>query len=211
MSNDAQTLDGLPDMYRVSARIRSGEDVTEEDSQRRRCFEALFKEHVAGIASYCGWRARSAGEVDDAVAEVFLVAWRRLEEVPRGEAGRAWLYATARRVIANQARSAARRTRLQEKLNAQPEPAQPTDDPFAARVEDALAVLDPADREILLLTEWEGLAPAEIAKVIRRPAVTVRGRLHRARRRFRAAYELGDPDSVAAHPRVSPVVDRCEP
>src|SRR5581483_2026719 len=98
----------------------------------------------------------------------------------------------------------------QEKLNAQPELAQPTDDPFAARVENALAALDPPDREILLLAEWEGLAPAEIAKVLRRPAVTVRGRLHRARRRFRAAYESGDPDP-AAHARVSPVIGRCEP
>jgi RNA polymerase sigma-70 factor, ECF subfamily len=211
MSNDAQTLDALPDIYRVGVRIRSGEDVMEEESQRRRCFEALFREHVAGIASYCRWRASSAGEVDDAVAEVFLVAWRRLEDVPRGEAARAWLYATARWVIANQARSAVRRTRLQEKLNAQPELAHPIDDPFVARVENALAALDPPDREILLLAEWEGFAPDEIAKVLRRPAVTVRGRLHRARRRFRAAYALGDPDSVSAHGRVSPIVGRCEP
>jgi hypothetical protein len=60
--------------------------VTEADLERRRRFEALFKEHVAGIASYCRWQLRSPGDVDDAVAEVFLVAWRRLDDVPRGEA-----------------------------------------------------------------------------------------------------------------------------
>ncbi len=65
---------------------RVGGGVTEADLERRRCFEALFREHVAGIASYCRWRLGSPGDVDDAVAEVFLVAWRRLEELPGGEA-----------------------------------------------------------------------------------------------------------------------------
>ena len=37
-------------------------------------------------------------------AEVFLVAWRRLDEVPAD--GLPWLYATARGVIANQRRAA---------------------------------------------------------------------------------------------------------
>lgn len=104
--------------------------MTEADVERRRCFEALFREHVAGIASYCHWQSRSPGDVDDAVAEVFLVAWRRLEDMPRGEAVRPWLYGTARRVIANQARSQARRSRLQERLSVQPELAPGEDDPI---------------------------------------------------------------------------------
>jgi RNA polymerase sigma factor (sigma-70 family) len=180
--------------------------VTEADNERRRRFETLFREHVAGIASYCRWHSRSAGDVDDAVAEVFLVAWRRLEDVPRGEAARLWLYATARRVIANQVRSTARRTGLQERLNAQPECSRPEDAPISGRVHDALAALDQRDREVLLLAEWEGLAPAEIAKVMRRSGVTVRGQLHRARRRFRAAYESDEAGAA-----VSPVPGRCEP
>jgi RNA polymerase sigma-70 factor, ECF subfamily len=165
--------------------------VTEAGAERRRRFEALFREHAAGIGSYCRWRSRSPGDADDAVAEVFLVAWRRLEDVPGGEAARPWLYGTARRVLANQARAQARRSRLQERLSAQPELCRREDDPVAGRVHDALAALGPRDREVLLLAEWEGLAPTEIAKVLRCPAVTVRGRLHRARRRFRAAFESG--------------------
>jgi hypothetical protein len=50
-------------------------------------------------------------------------------------------------------------------------------------------LIAPRDREVLLLAEREGLTAAEIAVVVHRPAVTVRGRLHRARRRFRAAFE----------------------
>jgi DNA-directed RNA polymerase specialized sigma24 family protein len=61
---------------------------------------------------------------------------------------------------------------------------------MAGRVGEALGALDPRDREVLLLAEWEGLAAAEIAKVMQCPAVTARGRLHRARRRFRASGGL---------------------
>ena len=59
--------------------------LSEVDVARDR-FEALFREHVAGIASYCRWCLRSRGDAEDAVAEVFLVAWRRLDDVPAGEA-----------------------------------------------------------------------------------------------------------------------------
>jgi RNA polymerase sigma-70 factor, ECF subfamily len=53
----------------------------------------------------------------------------------------------------------------------------------------ALRRLGPRDREVLLLAEWEGLSPAQIAAVLGCLTVTARGRLHRARRRFRAAFE----------------------
>jgi DNA-directed RNA polymerase specialized sigma24 family protein len=54
------------------------------------------------------------------VSEVFLTAWRRLDDVPEGDAARIWLYATARKVIANQRRSARRRLALQERLAREP-------------------------------------------------------------------------------------------
>jgi RNA polymerase sigma factor (sigma-70 family) len=163
--------------------------VTEAGSKREQVFDALFRENIAGIASYCRRHSRSPGEVDDAVAEVFLSAWRRLDDVPPGTGARAWLYATARRVMANQARARARRGRLHDKLSAQPVTLQAAEDSRAGRVQDALTALGARDREVLLLAEWEGLTPAEIATVLRCPGVTVRGRLHRARRRFRAAFE----------------------
>jgi RNA polymerase sigma-70 factor (ECF subfamily) len=59
----------------------------------------------------------------------------------------------------------------------------------------ALARLDEEDREILRLTSWEGLTPSEVAAVIGVPAVTVRSRLHRARKRLRA--EVVQQDGAA--------------
>jgi DNA-directed RNA polymerase specialized sigma24 family protein len=50
---------------------------------------------------------------------------------------------------------------------------------------------------VLLLAEWEDLSAAEIAAVMGCLAITARGRLHRARRRFRAVFE----DLLAAETR----------
>jgi RNA polymerase sigma-70 factor (ECF subfamily) len=158
------------------------------DGERKRRFDALFASYSSDIVAYCSWRAPSASDAQDAVAEVFLTAWRRLEELPRGDAARVWLYATARRVIANQRRSTRRRKALEERLAL--EASLPTThDPEETLVHEALRRLESADREVLLLAEWEGLSPAEIASVVGCLPVTVRGRLHRARRRFRAAFE----------------------
>lgn len=151
-------------------------------------FDALFADYASDVVAYCTWRAGSS-EAQDAAAEVFLTAWRRLDKVPEGEAARVWLYATARRVIANQRRSARRRAALQERVVAHMPPAEEPASEEETLVYEALHRLAPRDREVLLLAEWEGLAPAEIATVLGCLTVTARGRLHRARRRFRAVFE----------------------
>ena len=172
------------------------------DDRRRQRFDALFAAYSPSIVAYCGWRADSASDAQDAVAEVFLAAWRRLDELPEGDAARVWLYATARRVLANQRRSTRRREALRERLAREPSPAA-TESPGAeeASVRAALMQLGPRDREVLLLSEWEDLAPAQIAEVLGCLTVTARGRLHRARRRFRNAFEslCGGDDECPAH------------
>jgi RNA polymerase sigma factor (sigma-70 family) len=164
----------------------------ERETERRRRFDALFASYSSDIVAYCSWRTDSGSDAQDVVAEVFLTAWRRLDELPEGDAARVWLYATARRVIANQRRSSRRRVALNERLalevaSAPQEPGSP--DREATLVHEALRLLGPRDREVLLLAEWEDLTPGQIAAVLGCLAVTVRGRLHRARRRFRTVFE----------------------
>ena len=171
--------------------------VMDDDAERRRRFEALFAAYSADIVAYCGWRTPPSGDPQDAVAEVFLTAWRRLDSLPEGDAARVWLYATARRVIANQRRSDRRRSALRERLADEAAIATPeaAEDAEAQLVREALGRLAPRDREILLLAEWEGLSSAQIATVMGCLPVTARGRLHRARERFRAVFEeLQAPD-----------------
>jgi RNA polymerase sigma factor (sigma-70 family) len=163
--------------------------VKEEGRERRRRFDALFEAYCSDVVAYCGWQAGSASDAEDAVAEVFMTAWRRLDDVPRGDAARVWLYATARRVIANQRRSTRRRAALAERVALAAPPQEPEVHSEESLVQEALRRLGPLDREVLLLSEWEGLSPAQIASVLRCPRVTARGRLHRARRRFRSTFE----------------------
>ena len=54
--------------------------MTAADDERARRFDTLFKERSPDVIAYCRWRARSQSDAQDAVAEVFLTAWRRLDE-----------------------------------------------------------------------------------------------------------------------------------
>jgi RNA polymerase sigma factor (sigma-70 family) len=183
------------------------------ESERRRRFEALFASYSPDIVAYCGWRAASVSDAQDAAAEVLLTAWRRLDELPEGDAARVWLYATARRVIANQQRSNRRRAALVERLAL--DVAWVTREPSSSgreesMVHEALGRLGPRDREVLLLAEWEDLSPTQIAAVVGCRAITARGRLHRARRRFRAVYAglLARDDNELAGREVSEAATR---
>jgi RNA polymerase sigma-70 factor (ECF subfamily) len=161
-----------------------------DHASRRQRFDSLFEAHKLDIASFCSWRTGSKADAEDAVAEVFLVAWRKIDLVPSGDGARAWLYATARRVTANTRRSRRRRDALADRVSL--ERSSETADPMSAEesaVHEALDMLSEADREVLLLVEWEGLRPAELSEVLACQEVTARGRLHRARSRFRDAFE----------------------
>jgi len=152
--------------------------------ERTRRFDALFRAYSSDIVAYCGWRSEASSDADDAVAEVFLTAWRRLDDLPDGNAARVWLYATARRVIANQRRSRRRRLALRDRLAHEATDAAVQMFPTRSddrSVHETLRRLRPRDREVLLLAEWESLTPTEIATVLGCRVETARGRLHRAR------------------------------
>lgn len=126
---------------------------------------------------------------DDALAEAFLVLWRRLDDVPVG-AELPWSYGVLRNCVANEARSARRRAGLLVRLSGQA--SQASADSFAGAdpvLGAALARLRPAERELLRLWAWEDLAPADIAVVLGTSPNAVHIRLHRARRRMAELLE----------------------
>jgi RNA polymerase sigma factor (sigma-70 family) len=159
------------------------------ESLRRKRFEQVFDEHFRAVSAYARRRAAEA-EAEDVVAETFLVAWRRLDEVP-GDA-KPWLLGVARRVLANQRRAAGRRLALTQRV-ARERVAEPDRRPIL----EALERLPESDRELLLLVAWDGLSTGEAAATLgcSRPAVKVR--LHRARRRLGAELERLEPTSAA--------------
>lgn len=158
-------------------------------------FEQLFATHYSDLVRFATRRVGADG-AGDVVASTFLIAWRRLADVPADQS-RAWLYGTARRVIANELRGRERRQRLGRRIGV---PADPTADDHAGpvaerlRVRAVLAELAPRDQELLRLTEWDGLDLDEVATVLGCSRATVKVRLHRARRRF--ATRLAAADSA---------------
>lgn len=148
--------------------------------------EALFRRHYREVAAYV--RRRCQPElVEDVVADTFLVAWRRLDEVP--VEARPWLLAVARKTLATQNRSVRRRVSLRAKLEATQRPAQQSEQPSELGVTEALLGLSEQDREAITLIAWDGLTPSEAAVVVGQSAVAFRVRLHRAKRRLRQQLE----------------------
>ncbi len=166
-------------------------------------FRSLYLDHYRQVYIY--FRRRTDIEcARDGTADTFLVAWRRLDDVPEGDRTLPWLYGTARRVLANQWRSRRRSDRLQEKLTGlgnSPEPgpeAAVVPEPHIQAVLDAMGRLSKADREIIRLAEWESLSHKEIADVLGCSAHAVDQRMHRARQRLAKYLGLDNPRPVAA-------------
>ena len=122
----------------------------------------------------------------DVVAETFLVLWRRLDDVPDDDEARLWAYGVARKIVMNHHRSSRRLERLKARLHSLParhaEAADAPERAEAARVLDALRKLTDDEREVLLLSVWEGLSNTEIAAVVDCSVNAVAIRIHRARR-----------------------------
>ena len=164
-----------------------------DEPDRRRRFEDLYCAHQVPLLGFALRRTRSSDDAADVLAETFLVAWRRLEEIPAGPPARLWLYGTARRVLANLHRGERRRLALADRLKAELavsyRPAAPAGE--LAEISAAFGRLPAADRELLALASWEGLDAGQIAVVLQCSRNAVRIRLHRARRRL--AAELDRP------------------
>jgi RNA polymerase sigma-70 factor, ECF subfamily len=167
-------------------------------------FHAIYEANYQRVLGYA-LRRTHRDDAADVVAETFLVAWRRLDEVPVGDAARLWLYGTARRALANQQRSRRRRERLSERVRGEfvHETDQALADPGTSIAAVAFARLRADERELLGLVAWEGLDAGEIAQVCGCSRNAARIRLHRARRRFaRELARLGGSvkhNPVAGH------------
>jgi len=161
--------------------------------EREKRFERLYARHAPAVKGYL-LRRCDAASAEDALAEVFIVAWRRFDELPSDSLP--WLLGAARRVLSTQRRSERRRAALEDRLAEAAPPLEvppvATDTPLAG----ALARLGERDRELLLLVAWEGLSPGQAAAALGVKPSTARVRLMRARRRLSDA--LAREQSCAA-------------
>src|SRR5438477_1473641 len=160
----------------------------QRSAERR--FHELYERHREDVTLYVRRRV-AADSVEDLVAETFLVCWRKLDQVPREPLP--WLYAVARKTLANHHRTTAPRHGLVG--------SQPTEDAFLPVERDdvlarAFEQLSEADREVLRLVAWEQLSLRAAALALDCSPVACRVRLHRAKRRL--ASPLAEPEAPAA-------------
>lgn len=164
--------------------------MAEEERHRDLCrFQVLYEAHYGAVVAYARRRVPTPVDAQDVVADTFAIAWRRLPEVPEGDAALPWLYGVARRVLANQRRGDQRRVDLSARLRSQATVSGDVETLVVAGDERrtvlaALARLRPADQEILRLAVWEELPHREIAGVVGCSESSVAVRLHRARARL---------------------------
>jgi RNA polymerase sigma factor (sigma-70 family) len=158
------------------------------------CFAELFERYFAGLHGYASRRLDGAGG-DDVASETFLIAFRQRERFdPERGSVRAWLYGIATNLIRARRRDEAQGYLAYARAAAHP-PAAPmheeqTTDRVAAaaartRIVAALAGLSDRDRG--------ELSHEETAAALGVPVGTVGSRLHRARRKIRAALDNVDP------------------
>lgn len=167
-------------------------------------FHFVYDASYRYVLAYALRRTPNEASAHDVVAETFLVAWRRLPDVPGGEETLPWLYAVARRVLANQRRGEVRQNRLVQRVG-ESAPIEGTGgvEQLAMAAETqretiaALRLLDTDDQELLCLVAWEGLSHRQIAGMVECSENAVAIRVHRARTRLRGHMEnmKGGPDS----------------
>jgi RNA polymerase sigma factor (sigma-70 family) len=174
----------------------------DDASATLRRFEILYKGCYQAIYAYV-WRriADSRDDVPDVVAEVFAVAWRRMDALPYPPRDRLWLYGIARRVVADHQRRTVRKLRLESWLKANArlkQEEEPAGTPMHLRLREAVERLPPLDRETLRLVAWDGLSHAEAAEVLGCSVNAVAVRVHKAKARLKAELAPAEP------PRPSP-------
>ena len=149
-------------------------------------FAYMYQTFHRHVYAYCRRRV-DADSVDDLVADVFLTAWRRIDNAPTDHEALAWLYRISYLAASNHWRGTSRRKRLTQKLESigiQPMPLVQDQVVVREQVREVIAAaqrLRSKDLEILRLSIWEQLSLDEIAIVLGINSNAAKQRLHRAR------------------------------
>ena len=161
-----------------------------EDSPefRRERFRILYNDLYDDLWRYVQRRSISTEEARDTLSEVFLVAWRRLEDIPAGKEARLWLFGVARNLVKTSWRKRKRSGDLVVRIGSEMSTRGITDEELdnsgVLKIVKALQFLSENDQEILRLLAWENLSHKEISVVLGCSENAVAIRIRRARVRL---------------------------
>jgi RNA polymerase sigma-70 factor (ECF subfamily) len=152
----------------------------------REAFAELFERYRKPVYGFFRRRLRDAARAEELAQETFIVVLRGIERYEPRATFRTYLYSIAFRQVSGEYRRAKHDA---EPLNAEPAATAQEDACEVLWVKRAVAKLDEAHREVLLLREYEQLSYEEISALLRIPVNTVRSRLFRARMELKALLE----------------------
>jgi RNA polymerase sigma-70 factor (ECF subfamily) len=167
-----------------SARDNSSDWTDQEyvESARNGCpehFRMLVQRYQKPLYAFLSGRISDPLEAEEAAQESFVRAFLSLKALRKPESFYSWLLGIAGRVAKEQFRSAARRARDREA--AETMLANAADSPAAEYpLEEAIAALPAAYREVILLRYFEGLSCQDVATRLELPLGTVTKTLSRA-------------------------------
>jgi len=157
--------------------------------------ESLFAAHQHGLLRYLRRAVGHGDTARDLTHDVFIRVARSATLPRTDDERRAWIFRIAR----NLAIDHRRRHEVRFASGGPVEAARPAAQDTAAAVNEALAALEPLDRDVFLLRESAGLSYVEIAAACDLTVPAVRSRIHRARLALRA--RLSDPIAAVLAPR----------
>ncbi|MGB5402206.1 MAG: RNA polymerase sigma factor [Thermoanaerobaculia bacterium] len=169
----------------------------------RQAFLGFTRRHQAAVLRFCRTVSASSEDAEDVLQETFLTAWRKADTFEGRGSARSWLFTIARRKVyraarASQAIAAGEVESLEELGVAAGWGRSGTGERFGLdeqiEVRQAFESLSPADRQILILRDLEGLSGAEAATVLGVELPALKSRLHRARLRLMSRLAKGDGD-----------------
>lgn len=162
-----------------------------DDVDRRALLDTWFRAYADRVLAYLQHRT-DPQTAQDLLQEVFMIAFAKAAELPQPPLG--WLFGTARRVLANRYRGRRRQNDLIARLTEDAAGSSDSEvDPETGELRQAFAqtltALSAADREVLTLTGWYDLTPAEAAEALGCSPSAYAVRLHRARKRLASALD----------------------
>jgi RNA polymerase sigma-70 factor, ECF subfamily len=164
-------------------------------------FNELFLRYNQPIYGFFRRRTADPHHAEELSQETFLVLLRAAAHYEPRALFRTYLYAIAFKILRAHRRKTAFRATFFGHPSTIPDPAKQDATESGLWVRRAIEKLDPIDREILLLREFEQLSYAEIADLLQLPLNTVRSRLFRARTALR---HLLDPSAAASPNEATP-------
>lgn len=170
--------------------------VSDSDTLVNRCqagdeeaFLELYRRHRPDVTRLVQRLLGRSGDVEDVTQEVFLQVHRSLKYFRHGSRFSTWLYRVAVNVVLMQRRARRCRPQLVDASEAVVrEDLEPLPDERIAQLRQMRALsriigrLSEKKRTAYLLHDIEGLPPADIARLVGAPVLTVRTRLFYARR-----------------------------